>query len=59
MHVSLSRAEKDLLANLLGTELEEIRSEFHHAKNHEYKESIKERESLVRGMLTKLAAGGA
>ena len=54
MPISLGRAEKELLTRLLDKELEEIRTELHHAKVHDYKEGIKEREKLVRELLAKL-----
>lgn len=56
MPIELMPMEKDLLVNLLEKELEEIRSELHHTQGHGYKDTLKERELLVRGLLAKLAA---
>jgi hypothetical protein len=56
MAIDLSRAEKDLLTAILNKELGDIRSEFHHTQDHDYKESLKRREAEVRGLLDKLAA---
>ena len=56
MPSQLSRAEKDLVTRLLEDELEEIRTELHHAQVHDYKESIREREKLARDLLAKLKA---
>ena len=53
MPVELNALERELIANLLEKELEDIRSELHHTQNHEYKENLKEREGLVRGLLTR------
>jgi len=56
MPIDLSQPENELLAGLLEKELEDIRSELHHTKGHDYKESLKERENLVRGLLARLTA---
>ena len=56
MPIELDPLEKDLITDLLEKEFEEIRSELHHTRGHDYKESIKEREKLVRGLLSKLGA---
>jgi hypothetical protein len=55
MAIELSRLEKDLLTAILQKELEDIRTEFHHTQAFDYKESLKEREAVVRGLLDKLA----
>ncbi len=52
MPVELNALERDLIANLLEKELEDIRSERHHTQNHEFKDNLREREGLVRGLLT-------
>jgi len=56
MAIELTKQQKELLTAMLEKELEDIRSEFHHTKGLDYKESLKEREALVRGLLDKLAA---
>jgi len=56
MAIELTPQEKDLLTTMLQKELGDIRSEFHHAQNHEYKESLKAREGLIRGLLDKFCA---
>jgi len=56
MPIDLSQVENELLAGLLEKELDEIRSEVHHTQGHDYKESLKAREQLVRGLLAKLSA---
>jgi len=55
MAIELVDVEKDLLKAMLEKELEDIRSEFHHTQAFDYKESLKERENLVRGLLEKLS----
>ena len=56
MPVELSPEEKELLVSLLESESEEVRSEIHHTSNLEYKDGLKEREKLVRGLLGRLKA---
>lgn len=55
MAIELDQSEKDLLKAILEKELEEVRSEFHHTQAFDYKESLKEREAAVRGLLEKLS----
>jgi hypothetical protein len=55
MVIDLSPIEAELLASLLEKELDDIRSELHHTRGHDYKENLKVREGLVRGLLAKLA----
>jgi len=54
MDIELSQEERDLLAGLLEKELEDARSELHHTQAHDYKESLKARERVVRALLAKL-----
>jgi hypothetical protein len=54
MPIELDPLEKDLVTNLLEKELEEIRSELHHTRGHDFKDTLKERELLVRGLLARL-----
>jgi hypothetical protein len=56
MVIEMSPTEKELLTTILEKELEEVRSEFHHTRDHEYKDTVQEREKLVRSLLKKLAA---
>jgi hypothetical protein len=55
MPIDLSQEEKDILAGLLEKELEEGRSELHHTRGHDYKDSLRAREALMRSLLAKLA----
>jgi nicotinamide riboside kinase len=54
MSIELGPKERELLGELLEKELEEVRSELHHTQAHGYKETLKEREQLVRELLAKL-----
>lgn len=54
MSIELSAAERDLLASILEKELVEIRSEVHHTQGHDYRDSLKAREALIRGLLERL-----
>jgi hypothetical protein len=56
MPVELSPEEKDLLVGLLEREIEEIRTEIHHTRSYDYKDSLKEREKLLNGLLVRLKA---
>jgi hypothetical protein len=56
MPVELSRQETDLMVGLLEREIEEIRTEIHHTRSHDYKDSLKEREKLLNGLLGRLKA---
>jgi hypothetical protein len=56
MPIDLSQPEKELVTGLLEKELDEIRSELHHTQGHDYKDRLREREQLVRGLLAKLTA---
>ncbi len=56
MPIELDPLEKDLITNLLEKELEEIRTELHHTQGHGYKDTLKERELLVRGLLARFHA---
>jgi hypothetical protein len=56
MPVELSRDEQDLLVGLLEKEFDEIRTEIHHTQSHDYKDSLKAREKLVRALLGRLKA---
>jgi hypothetical protein len=56
MAIDLSEPERELLAALLEKELEDIRSELHHTQGHDYKDTLKEREGLVRGLLARVRA---
>jgi len=56
MPIELSALEKDLITDLLEKELEDIRSELHHTQGHGYKDTLKERELLIRGLLARFHA---
>lgn len=51
----LSPAENELLVHLLNKELEETRMEFHHARNNDYKQFLREREEMIRRIMTVVA----
>ncbi len=55
MSVEMSAEERELVAELLDQELEDVRSEQHHTQAFDYKESLRRREELIRGLLAKLA----
>jgi len=56
MPIELNQQEKEIVTGLLEKELEEIRSELHHTQGHGYKDTLKERELLVRGILARIKA---
>jgi|WetSurMetagenome_2_1015567.scaffolds.fasta_scaffold1231129_1 hypothetical protein len=55
MAINLDRGEIALLAKILEEALDQTRSEVRHTQDLDYKESLKERETLIRGLLIKLA----
>jgi hypothetical protein len=55
MPIDLTTTERELVKSLLDQELEDIRSELHHTQNHEYRDSLKEREQVIREVLAKLS----
>jgi len=56
MGIELNGPERELLVSLLERDFDELRSEIHHSKSHDFKESLKEREILVRNLLERLKA---
>jgi hypothetical protein len=54
MAIDLSEPERELLAGLLEKELEDVRSELHHTQGHDYKDTLREREALVRRLLARV-----
>jgi hypothetical protein len=54
MTIELGPAERDIVTELLETELEDMRSELHHTQVHGYREALKDREKLVRDLLEKM-----
>lgn len=56
MPIDLTATERELVKSLMEQELEDIRSELHHTKGHDYKDGLKERERVIREVLAKLSA---
>jgi hypothetical protein len=54
MPYELSTRERDLLVELLTTELENLAPEIHHAREHEYREDLRKRRELVRQLIDHL-----
>lgn len=54
MAIELTEPERALLAEMLEKELEDVRSELHHTQGHDFKDTLKAREALVRGLLSRL-----
>ncbi|HNY13417.1 MAG TPA: hypothetical protein PKK26_17645 [Candidatus Wallbacteria bacterium] len=52
--MQLSTAEQELLFTMVSKELEETRVECHHTKNNDYKEYLRNRESILKDMLQKM-----
>ena len=48
----LSEVENGFLLHLLAKELEETKMEFHHTKNNDFKEYLKEREEMIKHMIS-------
>ncbi len=54
--LTLNSAELAQLRTMLENALRETRVEVHHTRNIDYRESVKNQEALLRGLLTKLNA---
>lgn len=56
MILELGDEERDLLIDIPTGRLEELREEVYHAPVSSYKDSLKEREAMVKQLLTRLGA---
>jgi len=52
--INLSDKEQQLLVELLDREIPNLRDEIFHTDDHEYRESLKERENSLKELLKKL-----
>jgi hypothetical protein len=52
--VALTAQETDLLAELLSSDLQSLRAELYKTENHDWREALKQREALLRGILARL-----
>lgn len=55
--ITLSDRELQLLIELLDREIPSLREEILHTDDHDYRESLKERENFVKDLLQKLKQG--
>lgn len=51
LHIDLTVAERDLLAEMLDSCLTDLRGEISATHRHEYKEDLKQREALLRKII--------
>ena len=56
MNLSLSEQERALLAELLDADLRELKEEINKTETFDYKEELKTREGLLRGLLARLTS---
>lgn len=54
MNIEISAAARELLLDLLQSEMGEVRQEVHHTKTPEYRDKLKAREVLIRELIEKL-----
>ena len=54
MTLELTDAEARLLADLLDSDYRDLKEEIHRTETFEYKEALKQRETLMVGLLRKL-----
>lgn len=54
MNIEISTVARDLLLELLQSEMGEVRQEIHHTKTHEFRDKLKEREKLIRDLIEKM-----
>ncbi len=59
MELALSAEERDVLAELLEAQLADIRGEIRKTERLEWREDLKRREAVVRGIVARLRAGDA
>jgi hypothetical protein len=52
--INLSDKEQQLLTELLEGEIPELRDEIFHTDDHEYRETLKEKEEALKGLLKRL-----
>jgi hypothetical protein len=52
--INLSDKEQQLLIELLEEEIPELRDEIFHTDDHDYRETLKEKEEALKGLLKRL-----
>lgn len=56
MTLSLTRAELDLLADILDGDFRDLRDQIYRVEDYRFEQELKEREALLRSILDKLAS---
>ena len=56
MQLALSEEEREVLAEILQDVLPNLREEVYRTENYDYREQLKQRETVVRDLLSRLAA---
>ena len=56
MQLALSEEEREVLAEILQDVLPNLREEVYRTENYDYREQLKQRETVVKDLLTRLAA---
>lgn len=51
MNIDISKDEQKFMGDILTKELEDVRVEFRHTKNHDYKLILKREEDMLRDLL--------
>lgn len=54
MQLILTKEEKQILEELLISEIKEIKDEIHHTDDHDYKEELKNKEKVLEELLSKI-----
>jgi hypothetical protein len=54
MQLDLTPLQRDILAEILGEQLKELRHQIHHAAHPGFKQSLRQRESIVEDLLARL-----
>jgi hypothetical protein len=54
--LSLTRAELDLLADILDGDFRDLRDQIYRVEDYRFEQELKEREALLRSILDKLAS---
>lgn len=59
MQITMTEPERDLLARVVGEYLATLREEIYKTEGHEFKDELKEEETIIKALLAKLGGSPA
>ncbi len=59
MQITITEQERDLLARVVGAHHATLREEIHKTEGHDFKEQLKEEETIIKALLAKLGGSPA